>query len=109
VEVGVLVKVGEGVLLGLGVAVRVKVGTIVHVGVGLVGSGWLHATSHPVVTNRHNNPFENFLWSDSKKRIMIIDFIMVDAKGVISIPDETLGRAGCPCEVTRAALAGVAP
>jgi hypothetical protein len=91
VEVGVLVEVGEGVLLGLGVAVRVEEGTMVHVGVGLGGRGSLQAASHPAITNRHNNPFENFLWSDAKKRIMIVDFIMVDAEGVISIPHETLG------------------
>jgi hypothetical protein len=97
VGLGVAVGVGEGVLLGVSVAVRVALGTMVQVGVE--DESWPQEASQKAITN-NNNLLNCFLRSDIKKRVMIIDLVMVDAKGIIPIADVTLGGAGCPGKVT---------
>ncbi len=91
VGLGVTVNVGEGVLLGVSVAVIVALGATVQVAVGPENIGWLHAASHAAITNKYPNLFIGFLCCDIKERVMVIDLLMIDAEGVISIADVALG------------------
>jgi len=97
VRVGMLLGLGETVLVGdvVLVAVRVEVlvslDDIVQVGEGLRVTCLLQAFSQQAITNKQSKEFIFLLWGDGEKRVMIIDFPMRNPKGVISIADKSLG------------------
>ena len=103
VGVGVSVLVGEGVLLGVTVRVIVALGVTVAVGVGPENNGELHPASHPTSTNKQVKVRILRLRRDIKERVMIVDLVVVNTKGIIPIADISLGRAGRPREMTRTA------
>ena len=84
---GVMVAVGDAVALGVTVRVMVGLGVIVRVGVGWKYEIALHPASHTGSASKINR---SILLGDGKKGVMIVDFSMVKAEGVVPIANLTL-------------------
>ena len=91
VGVGVSVLVGEGVLLGVNVSVIVALGMTVAVGVGPENNAELHPVSHPTSTIKQVNERIFLSSRDIKEGVMVVDLVVVNAKGVIPIAHISLG------------------
>ncbi len=97
---GVAVDVGDGVLVGAMVALAVRVGEGVQVS---TSSGMNGAWQAVVSQDRTNSQIKDeavCLIRDGKEGVVIINFPVIDSKGVIAISHKSLGRCGSPGEMT---------
>jgi hypothetical protein len=96
VRVGVLlglgetVQVGDCVSVGVWLAALVSLGVLVQVGVDSFVALRLQPANKPAKSRFQNKMMIIFLGSNAKKRVMIVDLPVVDAKRIFSVAYVTL-------------------